>query len=91
MLLLDDVRRAFDMRITALAGLARARAAAHFRSAIGGDCSHGCRARAAAFRSGIGGDCTPLARVLAAAQGLLAVVCSAFGGDFRPRFASWRR
>ena len=37
MLLLDGVRRAFDVRITALAGLARARAAAHFRSAIGGD------------------------------------------------------
>ena len=45
MLLLDGVRRAFDVRITALAGLARARAAAHFRSAIGGDCSNGCRAR----------------------------------------------
>jgi len=26
-----------------------------------------------------------------AAPGLLAVVCSAFGGDFRARFASWRR
>ena len=69
MLLLDGVRRAFDMRITALAGLAAARAAAHFRSLIGGYCSYGCRAPAAAFRSGIGGDCTPLARVLAGSTG----------------------
>ena len=65
MLLLDGVRRAFDVRITALTGLAGSGAAAHFRSAIGVDWSHGCRARAAAFRSGIGGDCSPLLRVRA--------------------------
>ena len=69
MLLLDGVRRSLHVRVPSLAGLAGARAAAHFRSAIGGDCSHGCRARAAAFRSGIGGDCSPLGRVLAGSTG----------------------
>ena len=49
MLLLDGVRRALYVRIAALAGLSVAGAAAHFRGGIGGDCSHGCRARAAAW------------------------------------------
>ena len=91
MLLLDGVRRALQVRVPSLAGLAVLSAAAHFRSAVGGDCSHGCRARAAAFRSGIDGDCSPLARVMAGSNVASGSDVSAFGGDFRARFASWRR
>ena len=67
MLLLDGVRRALYVRITALAGLLVAVATAHFRSGIGGDCSHGCVARAAAFRSAVCGVArTAVVRVVAA-------------------------
>ena len=62
MLLLDGVRRALYVRISTLAGLARARAATHFRRAISGE------SRTAVER---------VFRTVAApaAPGLLSVVC----------------
>ena len=74
MLLLDGVRRALYVRIAALAGLSVARAAAHFRGGIGGDCSHGCRARAAAFRSAVCGVARTAVVRVGAAPGRWAAV-----------------
>ena len=91
-LLLDGVRRALDVRITALAGLAL-RVLRPIFAALS----------AAIARTAVARACCGLSqwyrRLLASRaragwqhhRRLLAVVCSAFGGDFRARFASWRR